>query len=229
MWQKVNPIGMRVGLVKSWPCEWFGKTKRTWADFFVEDIKIRNYVEGQFPRSGISKIVIRKTAKEGEIIVFTSKVGVIMGKNGAKIKEIEDELKKRFDKEFKLTVKEVKNPELSAKIMAEFIASQLEARMPFRKVAKNVLQKVMEKWAQGVKVQIWGRLGGTDIARTEKFINGRVSLQTFRSDIDYCHLQAKTKYGVLGVKVWIQKWVLNTKSAASSNNTNTVVSKKAVI
>ena len=152
-----------------------------------------------------------------------------MGKNGAKIKEIEDELKKRFDKEFKLTVKEVKNPELSAKIMAEFIASQLEARMPFRKVAKNVLQKVMEKWAQGVKVQIWGRLGGTDIAITEKFINGRVSLQTFRSDIDYCHLQAKTKYGVLGVKVWIQKWVLNTKSAASSNNTNTVVSKKAVI
>jgi small subunit ribosomal protein S3 len=112
--------------------------------------------------------------------------------------------------------------------MAEFIASQLEARMPFRKVAKNVLQKVMEKWAQGVKVQIWGRLGGTDIARTEKFINGRVSLQTFRSDIDYCHLQAKTKYGVLGVKVWVQKWVLNTKWAGSSTS-NTVVSKKAGI
>lgn len=205
---------MRVGIVKSWPCEWFGKTKRAGADFFVEDIKIRNYVDTQFPRSGISKVVIRKTAKEGEIIVFTSKVGVLMGKNGAKIKEIEDSLKKQFDKDFKLTVKEVKNPELSAKIMAEFIASQLEARMPFRKVAKNVLQKVMEKGAQGVKIQIGGRLGGTDIARTEKFINGRVSLQTFRSDIDYCHLQAMTKYGVLGVKVWIQKGVLNTKSAS---------------
>ena len=139
---------MRVGIVKSWPCEWFGKTKRAGADFFVEDIKIRNYVDTQFPRSGISKVVIRKTAKEGEIIVFTSKVGVLMGKNGAKVKEFEDELKKRFDKEFKLTVKEVKNPELSAKIMAEFVASQLEARMPFRKVAKNVLQKVMEKGAQ---------------------------------------------------------------------------------
>jgi len=214
MWQKVNPIGMRVGIVKSWTCEWFGKTKRAGADFFVEDIKIRNYVDAQFPRSGISKVVIRKTAKEGEIIIFTSKVGVLMGKNGAKIKEIEDSLKKQFDKEFKLTVKEVKNPELSAKIMAEFIASQLEARMPFRKVAKNVLQKVMEKGAQGVKIQIGGRLGGTDIARTEKFINGRVSLQTFRSDIDYCHLQAMTKYGVLGVKVWIQKGVLNTKSAS---------------
>ena len=217
MWQKVNPIGMRVGIMKSWPCEWFGKTKRTWADFFVEDIKIRDFVESQFPRSGVSKVVIRKTAKEGEIIVFTSKVGVLMGKNGAKVKEFEDELKKRFDKEFKLTVKEVKNPELSAKIMAEFIASQLEARMPFRKVAKNVLQKVMEKGAAGIKIQIGGRLGGADIARSEKFINGRVSLQTFRSDIDYCHLQAMTKYGVLGVKVWIQKWVLNTKSASSSN------------
>lgn len=221
MWQKVNPIGMRVGIVKSWPCEWFGKTKRAGADFFVEDIKIRNYVDTQFPRSGISKVVIRKTAKEGEIIVFTSKVGVLMGKNGAKIKEIEDSLKKQFDKDFKLTVKEVKNPELSAKIMAEFIASQLEARMPFRKVAKNVLQKVMEKGAQGVKIQIGGRLGGTDIARTEKFINGRVSLQTFRSDIDYCHLQAMTKYGVLGVKVWIQKGVLNTKS------TNVIADKTA--
>jgi small subunit ribosomal protein S3 len=212
---------MRVGIVKSWPCEWFGKTKRAGADFFVEDIKIRNYVDTQFPRSGISKVVIRKTAKEGEIIVFTSKVGVLMGKNGAKIKEIEDSLKKQFDKDFKLTVKEVKNPELSAKIMAEFIASQLEARMPFRKVAKNVLQKVMEKGAQGVKIQIGGRLGGTDIARTEKFINGRVSLQTFRSDIDYCHLQAMTKYGVLGVKVWIQKGVLNTKS------TNVIADKTA--
>ena len=217
MGQKVNPIGMRVGIMKSWPCEWFGKTKRTWADFFVEDIKIRDFVESQFPRSGVSKVVIRKTAKEGEIIVFTSKVGVLMGKNGAKVKEFEDELKKRFDKEFKLTVKEVKNPELSAKIMAEFIASQLEARMPFRKVAKNVLQKVMEKGAAGIKIQIGGRLWGADIARSEKFINGRVSLQTFRSDIDYCHLQAMTKYGVLGVKVWIQKWVLNTKSASSSN------------
>ena len=139
-----------------------------------------------------------------------------MGKQGAKIKEFEDDLKKKFGKDFKVVVKEVKNPELSAKIMAEFIAAQLEARMPYRKVAKNVLQKIIEKWAAGAKIQIGGRLGGTDIARTEKFIDGRVSLQTFRSDIDYCHLQAMTKYGVLWVRVWIQKWVLNTKNSATT-------------
>lgn len=216
MWQKANPVGMRVGIVKSWPCEWFGKTKAIGSDFFVEDIKIRRFIEKTFPRTGVSKVVIRKTNKEGEIIIFTSKVGVLMGKQGTKVKEFEDMLKKTFNKDFKVVVKEVKNPELSAKIMAEFIAAQLEARMPYRKVAKNVLQKIIEKGAAGAKIQIGGRLGWTDIARTEKFINGRVSLQTFRSDIDYCHLQAMTKYGVLWVRVWIQKWVLNTKNSVTT-------------
>ncbi len=217
MWQKVNPVGMRVGIVKSWPCEWFWKTRAIWSDFFVEDIKLRRFIEKSFPRTGISKIVIRKTNKEWEIIIFTSKVGVLMGKQWTKIKEFEDELKKKFGKDFKVAVKEVRNPELSAKVMAEFIAQQLEARMPYRKVAKNVLQKIIEKWAAGAKIQIWWRLGWTDIARTERFINGRVSLQTFRSDIDYCHLQAMTKYWVLWVRVWIQKWVLNTKASANNN------------
>ncbi|PJA49107.1 MAG: 30S ribosomal protein S3 [candidate division SR1 bacterium CG_4_9_14_3_um_filter_40_9] len=212
MGQKVNPIGMRVGITKSRPCEWFNKTKRTGTDFFVEDIKIRNFIEKTFPRSGISKVVVRKTAKEGEIIIFTSKIGVLMGKNGAKLKEFEDDLKKKFGKDFKVLVKEVRVPELSAKVMAEFIAQQLEARMPFRKVAKNTLQKIIEKGALGAKIQVAGRLGGTDIARVEKFIEGRVSLQTFRSDIDYFCLQAMTKYGVLGVKVWIEKGAATTKA-----------------
>lgn len=205
MGAKANPMGMRVGIMKSRPCEWFAKQKRLWADFFVEDIKIRNFVDASFPRTGISKVILRKTAKEGEIIIFTSKVGVMMGKQGTKIQEFEAELKKKFKKEIKVTIKEVKVPELSAKIMGEFIATQLEARMPYRKVVKNVLQKVMEKGASGIKVQVGGRLGGVDISRTEKFIEGRVSLQTFRSDIDYYHLQARTKYGMLGVKVWIEK------------------------
>ncbi len=217
MASKANPIGMRVGIVKSRPAEWFAKYKRMWADFFVEDIQMRKFVDDFFPRAGISKVVIRKTAKEGEIIIFSSKVGVLMGKQWAKVKEFEDALKKKHNKDMKVIIKEVKVPELSAKIMAEFIASQLEARMPFRKVAKNVLQKVMEKWASGIKVQIGGRLGGTDIARTEKFIEWRVSLQTFRSDIDYYYLQARTKYGMLGVKVWIQKWVLYNKPQANAN------------
>lgn len=215
MWQKVNPHGMRVGIVRSRPSEWFAKKKMDSANMFIEDIQLRNFVDAYFPRSWIAKVVIRKTSKEGEIIVFTSKIGVIMGKQGAKIKEFEDALKKKFKKEFKVVVKEVKVPELSAKIMAEFIASQLEARMPYRKVAKNTLQKVMEKGAVGVKVQIGGRLAGADIASMEKFIEGRVSLQTFRSDIDYHYLQAMTKYGVLGVKVWIAKGVLYTNKAGS--------------
>ncbi len=216
MWAKANPIGMRVWIMKSRPAEWFAKYKRTGADFFVEDIKMRKFVDDTFGRSGISKVVIRKTAKEWEIIIFSSKVGVLMGKQGAKIKEFEDALKKKFGKDMKVIIKEVKIPELSAKIMAEFIASQLEARMPFRKVAKNVLQKVMEKWASGIKIQVGGRLGGVDISRSEKFIEGRVSLQTFRSDIDYYYLQARTKYGMLGVKVWIEKGILYNKAQATA-------------
>ena len=216
MWSKAHPIGMRVGIMKSRPAEWFAKYKRTGADFFVEDIKMRKFVDDTFGRSGISKVVIRKTLKEWEIIIFSSKVGVLMGKQWEKIKQFEEALKKKFNKDMKIIIKEVKIPELSAKIMAEFIASQLEARMPFRKVSKNVLQKVMEKWASGIKIQVGGRLWWTDIARSEKFIQGRVSLQTFRSDIDFYYLQARTKYGMLGVKVWIEKGILYNKAQANA-------------
>jgi small subunit ribosomal protein S3 len=136
---------MRVGIMKSWPCEWFAKDKKSQADFVVEDIRILEYFDKLYTHAGIAKIVIRKTATEVETIVFTSKVGVMMGKNGEKIKELESALKDKFAKEFKVTLKEVKVPEFSAKIMAEFIAQQLENRMPYRKVAKTVLKKVMDK------------------------------------------------------------------------------------
>ena len=204
---------MRVGIMKSRPAEWFAKTRRISADFFVEDIKVRDYLDKKLARSGVAKVVIRKTLKEGEIIIFASKVGVIMGKNGEKIKALEEDLTKKFGKPFKITIKEVRVPELSAKIMAEYISSQLESRMPYRKVVKNVLSRVMEKGASG-------RLGGTDIARSEKFIDGRVSLQTFISDIDYHYMQAMTKYGVLGIKVWIEKGVLsgNKKKTRKTQN-----------
>lgn len=212
MWQKVHPLWMRVGIMKSWPCEWFAKDKKSQAAFVVEDIHIMEYFEKEYKHAWVAKIVIRKTATEVEIIVFTSKVGVMTGKNGEKIKELETLLKKKFEKEFKVTLKEVKVPEFSAKIMAEFIVQQLEWRMPFRKIAKTVLKKVMDKWAVGIKIQVGGRLWGTDIARMEKFIDGNVSLQTFRSDIDYHYLQAHTKYGVLWVKVWISKGNVYQKS-----------------
>ncbi len=214
MWQKVHPLWMRVGIMKSWPCEWFAKDKKSWADFVVEDILILQYFDKHYTNAGIAKIVIRKTASEVEIIIFSSKIGVMMGKNGENIKKLEETLKKKFKKEFKVTLKEVKIPEFSAKIMAEYIAQQLENRMPYRKVAKTTLKKVMDKWSVGIKIQIAGRLGWTDIARTEKFIDGNVSLQTFRSDIDYHYLQAKTKYGVLWVKVWISKWTIYQKTTS---------------
>ena len=211
MWQKVNPIWMRVGTMKSRPCEWFARNKLQWADFFVEDIKIRDFIEKKYPQTGIAKVIIRKTAKECELIMFTSKVWVLMWKQWENIKNLEDTLQKKFKKKFVVNVKEVKVPEFSAKIMAEFVSNQLENRMPYRKVAKNVLQKVMQKWANGIKISIGWRLNGAEIARTEKFIDWRVSLQTFRSDIDYHDMQAMTKYGVLGVKVWIEKWTLYNK------------------
>lgn len=205
MWQKCHPTGIRVGIIKSWPSERFAKTQRQGSDFFVEDIKIRRLIEETYPRSGIAKVVIRKTAAIGEVIIFTSKVGVIMWRDGKRVKVFESLLKKKFWKDFKIILKEVRMPELSAKIMAEFAASQIENRMPFRRVCKNVVGKVMEKWAEGIKIQVAGRLWGADIARTEKFSDGRVSLQTFRKDIDYHYVTAITKYGVIWVKVRVAK------------------------
>ena len=205
MWQKAHPIGLRVGIVKSWFSERHSKTKRQNADFFVEDMKLRAFIDDFYQRAGISRVVIRKTNKEGEVIIFASKVGVVMGKDGAKIKELEDKIEKKFGKVFKISIKAIKIPELSAKIMAEHIATQLEGRMPFRKIAKQVIQQIMDKGAVGVKVKVGGRLWGVDIARKETFNQGRVPLQTLRADIDYHSLQAHTKYGVLGVKVWIAK------------------------
>ena len=196
---------MRLGITKTWPVEWFAKDKKQSAEFFVEDVRVRDFVEAEFPRMGIAKITIRKTASDGEIVIYTAKLGVLAGKDGSKLKQFEDKLAKTFKRPFKVTLKEVKNPELSAKIMVEFISTQLEARMPYRKVAKQSIMKVMEAGAEGVKIQIGGRLGGADISRAEKFSKGRVSLQTLRTDIDYFYAQAMTKYGVLGVKVWISQ------------------------
>lgn len=194
MGQKADPRGLRVGVTKSRSSEWFAKTRRQGAQFFVQDIQVRKFVEDSYKRCGIAKIVIRQTDKECEIIIFTAKPALILGKEGKKLEEFQASLVKKFGGEFKVVLKDVRLPELSAKIMGEYAASQLEARMPFRRVAKTVLQKVMEKGATGVKIQVSGRLGGVDLSRSEKFSQGRVSLQTLRSDIDYHVTTALTKY-----------------------------------
>lgn len=220
MGQKVDPRGFRVWFTKDWPCEWFAKTKKQAAEFAIEDIKIRQFIEKYYRRSGIWKVVIRKfnDKPEVEIIIFTSKPAIVIGKEWKKLKDFENELTEKFGKKFTIRVKEIKIPELSAKIMAEYIAIQLEKRMPHRRVAKAVLKKVMEKGALWVKVQIAWRLGGADMARTEKFIDWRVPLQTLRADIDYHYTTALTKYWILGVKVWIYKGDLLEKRRVSKKN-----------
>ncbi len=205
MWQKVHPTGFRTGVTKSWQSEWFAKSKQDNKALFIEDIKVRTHVDAYYARKWVAKIVIRKTMQEGEIILFSSKPAVILGKDGITLKTLEDQLKAKFNKVFKVSVKEVRVPELSAKIMAEFVASQIEGRTPYRRVAKQLLDTVMQKWALGIKIQVGGRLNGADISRAEKFIKGRIPLQTLRADIDYWYTTAMTKYGILGIKVWICK------------------------
>lgn len=216
MWQKADPRGLRVGVTKSRSSERFAKTKRQGAQFFVQDMQVRKFVEDSYKRSGIAKIVIRKTDKECEIIIFTAKPALILWKEGKKVEDFQKKLVAKFGGEFKVVLKDVRLPELSAKIMGEYAAQQLEARMPFRRVAKTILQKVMEKGATGVKVQVSGRLGGVDLSRSEKFSQGRVSLQTLRSDIDYHVTTALTKYGILGIKIWISKGDIVSKTVAKS-------------
>ncbi len=203
MWQKIDPRWFRVWLMKKWPCEWYSHSKNQSSNFFVEDLEIRKLIEKFYYRAAIAKVVIRKTEKEWEVMIFTAKPAAILGREGAKLADFEKKLHKITNRFFKITVKEVKAPELSAKIMAEFACMQLENRMSYRRVAKSVLQKVMEKWAVWVKVQIAWRLGGADMSRNEKFTDGRIPLQTLRADIDYHYTTAITKYWVLGVKVWI--------------------------
>jgi len=205
MWQKADPRGLRVWHTQKWPAEWFTTTQKDASTFFVEDVKVREFIEKFYHRVWIAKVVIRKTAKDWEILLFTAKPAAIIGRDGAKLAEFEAKVKKLTGKTFKVTVKEVKSPEMSAKIMAEFACMQLEGRISYRRVAKGVLQKVMEKGAIGVKIKVGWRLGWVDLSRSEAFTEGRIPLQTLRADIDYHYTTALTKYGILWVKVWICK------------------------
>lgn len=205
MGQKADPRGLRVWHTQKRPAEWFVTTQKNAASFFVEDVKVREFVEKFYFRAWIAKVVIRKTGDDGEVLLFTAKPAAIIGKDGAKLAEFEAKLKKLTGKTFKATVKEVKTPELSAKIMAEFACTQLEWRISYRRVAKGVLQKVMEKGAIGVKIKLGWRLGGVDLSRSEAFTEWRIPLQTLRAEIDYHYTTALTKYGILWVKVWVCK------------------------
>ena len=211
MGQKVHPTGVRVGIIKDWNAKWYADSKN-FADYLVEDQKIRKFLKKKLYTAGISKIEIERTAKFVKVNVFTAKPGLVIGKGGALAESIKEELKKMISKEVNLNIVEVKDVDTDAQLVAENIALQLEKRVSFRRAMKQCMQKAMKAGALGIKTAVSGRLGGADMARTEFYKDGTIPLQTLRADIDYGFYEADTTYGKVGVKVWIYKGeVLPTK------------------
>ena len=211
MGQKMNPHGLRVGVIKDWSSKWYADSKN-FSDYLVEDHKIREYVKKKLFVSGISNVVIERTAKFVRVNVYTAKPGLVIGKGGAIAETLKNELSKMINKEVNLNIVEVKDVDFDAQLVAENIASQLERRISFRRAMKQCMQKTMKAGALGIKTAVSGRLGGADMARTEFYKEGTIPLQTLRADIDYGFAEADTTYGKIGVKVWIYKGeVLPTK------------------
>mgnify|MGYP000307359377 CR=1 FL=1 len=211
MGQKVNPHGLRVGVIKDWESKWFAEPEN-FADALVEDYKIREFLKKKLYHAGVSKIQIERTTGRVKVIVYTAKPGVVIGKGGAEIEKVKAELQKFTDKKLVVDIKEVKRPDKDAQLVAENIAQQLENRVAFRRAMKSCIGRTMKTGAKGIKTAVSGRLGGADIARTEFYSEGTIPLQTLRADIDYGFAEADTTYGKVGVKVWIYKGeVLPTK------------------
>ena len=203
MGQKVNPYGIRLGINKTWSSRWFSKNEYT--KLLHQDLKIKSYVEKKLKNASISKINIERAAKKLRLSIYSSRPGIIIGKKGADIETLKNDLANMSNLEVFLDIKEVRKPEVEAKLVAENIASQLEKRISFRRAMKKAVQSAMRLGAKGVKVVCSGRLGGAEIARTEKYHEGSVPLHTLRGDIDYSTAEAETTYGICGIKVWINK------------------------
>ena len=203
MGQKVNPHGLRVGVIKDWDSRWYAE--KDFADFLVEDHEIREFLKKKLYNAGISKIEIERASDRVKVIIFTAKPGVIIGKGGQDIEKLKVELSKLTDKKLVVDIKEVKRPDREAQLVAENIAQQLENRVSFRRAMKSTMSRSLKAGALGIKTAVSGRLGGADIARTEFYSEGTIPLQTLRADIDYGFAEADTTYGKLGVKVWIYK------------------------
>jgi len=211
MGQKVNPHGIRVGVIKDWSSKWYANSK-DYSDYLIEDYNIRKMLKKKLYASGISKIEIERTAKFVKVNVFTAKPGLVIGKGGTLAETLKVDLKKMIGKDVSLNIVEVKNIDIDAQLVAENIAAQLERRISFRRAMKQCMQKTMRSGALGIKTAVSGRLGGADMARTEFYKEGTIPLQTLRADIDYGFAEADTTYGKIGVKVWIYKGeVLPTK------------------
>ncbi len=219
MGQKVNPHGLRVGVINDWDSRWYAEAD--FADNLVEDYKIRTYLKKKLYSAGISKIEIERASDRLKIIIFTAKPGVVIGRAGAEIETLKAEVQKFTDKKLNLEIKEIKKPDLNAQLVAENIATQLENRISFRRAMKSTMARTMKAGAKGIKTSVSGRLGGADMARTEFYSEGTIPLQTLRADIDYGFAEATTTYGKTGVKVWIYHGeVLPTKAAKVEGSDN---------
>ena len=204
MGQKMDPHGLRVGIIKDWDSKWYAN-KKDFADNLVEDYKIREFVKEKLYIAGISKVEIERRANTIKVSAFTAKPGIALGKNGENVTKIRNDLSKKFKKDINLNIVEVKNVDTDAQLVAENIASQLERRISYRKAMKQCMAKAMKAGAKGIKTACSGRLGGAEIARSEFYREGTIPLQTLRADIDYGFAEADTTYGKIGVKVWIYK------------------------
>ncbi|MCK5104058.1 MAG: 30S ribosomal protein S3 [Cyclobacteriaceae bacterium] len=215
MGQKVNPIGLRLGIIKGWDSNWYGG--QNFSEKLVEDQKIRSYVLARIPKGGISKIIIERTLKRITLTIHTARPGVVIGKGGAEVDKIKEELKKITGKDVQINIFEIKRPELDAKLVGESIAQQLKARISYRRAMKQAIASAMRVGAQGIKIKASGRLGGAEMARTEQYKDGRIPLHTLRADIDYAISESETVYGKIGIKVWIFKGEVYGKRDLSPN------------
>ncbi len=217
MGQKVNPHGLRVGIIKDWDSTWYAD-KKNYADFLVEDNALRTYIKKKLYNSNVSRINIERTNERVKITIHTSKPGIIIGRNGASIQELSNELQKMTPQKVMINIEEIKKPELDSQLVAEDIARQLENRITFRRAMKQAMTRTMRLGAKGIKTACSGRLGGAEMARTEHYHDGTIPLQTLRADIDYGFAEADTTYGKIGVKVWIYKGeVLPQKNSEGSD------------
>lgn len=217
MGQKVNPHGLRVGVIKDWDSKWYAD-KKDFGDLLVEDNKIRKYIKKKLFAAGISKTEIERAANKVKVSILTAKPGMVIGRGGAGVEELRKELEKLTGKNVVINVEEVRNQDMDAQLVAESIAESLERRVSFRRAMKQGIQRTMRAGAKGIKTSVSGRLGGADMARTEGYSEGTIPLQTLRADIDYGFAEADTTYGKLGVKVWLYKGeVLPGKKSVNNN------------
>ncbi|MBM4175324.1 MAG: 30S ribosomal protein S3 [Ignavibacteria bacterium] len=201
MGQKANPIGLRLGITRSWDSNWF-ETK-SFNIKIIEDNKIRNYIKNRLEKAGVARIVIDRTSKDITVTIHTSRPGVVIGRSGKEIAQLEEELKRVFDKNVKVQISEIKRPELDAELVAKNIATQLQGRISHRRAMKSAITAAMRMGAEGIRIKCSGRLAGSEMARTEQYKEGRIPLHTLRADIDYAIAASQTIYGTIGVKVWI--------------------------